>query len=114
MRHCSVCGKGPSVGNNVSHANNKTKRRWNPNLQKVTGADRRRSAAGAGLHALYPQRQNPQKRLNSRSSQQRGQLLRRPSDDGATGANNDRPLHHLRMLQQECDYRRRGGIVRRP
>jgi large subunit ribosomal protein L28 len=35
MRHCSVCGKGPSVGNSVSHANNKTKRRWNPNLQEV-------------------------------------------------------------------------------
>jgi large subunit ribosomal protein L28 len=35
MRHCSVCGKRPSVGNNVSHANNKTKRRWNPNLQEV-------------------------------------------------------------------------------
>jgi large subunit ribosomal protein L28 len=35
MRHCTVCGKGPSVGNNVSHANNKTKRRWNPNLQEV-------------------------------------------------------------------------------
>jgi large subunit ribosomal protein L28 len=30
-----VCGKGPSVGHNVSHANNKTKRRWNPNLQRV-------------------------------------------------------------------------------
>ena len=35
MRQCAVCGKGPSVGNNVSHANNKTKRRWNPNLQRV-------------------------------------------------------------------------------
>jgi large subunit ribosomal protein L28 len=35
MRHCSICGKRPSVGNNVSHANNKTKRRWNPNLQEV-------------------------------------------------------------------------------
>lgn len=32
---CEICGKGPSFGNNVSHANNKTKRRWNPNLQKV-------------------------------------------------------------------------------
>jgi large subunit ribosomal protein L28 len=30
-----VCGKKPSVGNNVSHANNKTKRRWKPNLQRV-------------------------------------------------------------------------------
>lgn len=35
MRQCAVCGKGPSVGNNVSHAHNKTKRRWNPNLQRV-------------------------------------------------------------------------------
>jgi large subunit ribosomal protein L28 len=34
-RTCQVCGKGPSVGNNVSHANNKTKRRWKPNLQRV-------------------------------------------------------------------------------
>jgi large subunit ribosomal protein L28 len=35
MRHCAICGKQPSVGNNVSHANNKTKRRWEPNLQEV-------------------------------------------------------------------------------
>jgi len=34
-RICAVCGKGPSTGNNVSHANNKTKRRWLPNLQTV-------------------------------------------------------------------------------
>lgn len=34
-RICQICGKGPSVGNNVSHANNKTKRRWLPNLQRV-------------------------------------------------------------------------------
>jgi large subunit ribosomal protein L28 len=32
---CNVCGKRPLVGNNVSHANNKTKRRTLPNLQKV-------------------------------------------------------------------------------
>ncbi len=32
---CEICGKGPGFGNNVSHANNKTKRRWNPNLQKM-------------------------------------------------------------------------------
>ncbi len=35
MRQCEICGKGPSVGNSVSHANNKTRRRWNPNLQRV-------------------------------------------------------------------------------
>jgi len=34
-RTCSVCGKGPTFGNNVSHANNKTTRRWYPNLQTV-------------------------------------------------------------------------------
>ena len=34
-RICTICGKGPSVGNNVSHANNKTRRRWLPNLRQV-------------------------------------------------------------------------------
>jgi large subunit ribosomal protein L28 len=34
-RICTVCGKRPSTGNNVSHANNKTRRRWLPNLQTV-------------------------------------------------------------------------------
>ena len=32
---CAICGKGPSFGNNVSHANNKTRRMWRPNLQKI-------------------------------------------------------------------------------
>ena len=32
---CEVCGKKPMVGNNVSHAHNVTKRRFNPNLQSV-------------------------------------------------------------------------------
>lgn len=34
-RVCSACGKRPSFGHNVSHANNKTNRRWYPNLQTV-------------------------------------------------------------------------------
>jgi large subunit ribosomal protein L28 len=34
-----VCGKGPATGNNVSHANNKTRRRWLPNLQAVKIVD---------------------------------------------------------------------------
>ncbi|MFY9260240.1 MAG: 50S ribosomal protein L28 [Gallionella sp.] len=33
-RVCQVTGKGPMSGNNVSHANNKTKRRFLPNLQR--------------------------------------------------------------------------------
>jgi len=32
-RVCSVSGKKPRFGNNVSHANNKTRRRFQPNLQ---------------------------------------------------------------------------------
>ena len=32
---CELCGKGPMVGNNVSHANNRKKRRFNPNLKRV-------------------------------------------------------------------------------
>ena len=32
-RVCQITGKKPIVGNNVSHANNKTKRRFLPNLQ---------------------------------------------------------------------------------
>lgn len=34
-RMCSVCGKRPVKGYRVSHAHNKTKRIWRPNVQKV-------------------------------------------------------------------------------
>ncbi len=34
-RTCEICGKKPIVGNNVSHAKNRTKRRFLPNLQTV-------------------------------------------------------------------------------
>ncbi|MFH0924651.1 MAG: 50S ribosomal protein L28 [bacterium] len=34
-QRCDICGKGPLVGYNVSHAHNKTKKRWMPNIQKV-------------------------------------------------------------------------------
>lgn len=32
---CYVCGKGPATGNRVSNANNRTRRRFLPNLQRV-------------------------------------------------------------------------------
>jgi|TARA_B110000196_G_C21045158_1_gene614466 large subunit ribosomal protein L28 len=35
-KKCELTGKNPLKGNNVSHANNKTKRRFLPNLKKVT------------------------------------------------------------------------------
>jgi len=34
-RRCAICNKGVSHGHNVSHAENKTKRTWSPNLQTV-------------------------------------------------------------------------------
>jgi large subunit ribosomal protein L28 len=45
-RTCEICSKHSSVGNNVSHANNKTKRRWKPNLQNV------RAKVGGGVRFL--------------------------------------------------------------
>ena len=35
-RRCELTGKGPMTGNNVSHANNRTRRRFLPNLQDVS------------------------------------------------------------------------------
>jgi large subunit ribosomal protein L28 len=32
---CEICGKGPVVGRNISHAHNVTARRFEPNLQRV-------------------------------------------------------------------------------
>ena len=34
-RVCAICGKGPGFGNNRSHSMVATKRRFNPNLQRV-------------------------------------------------------------------------------
>jgi len=46
-RECEICGKHRSVGSNVSHANNKTKRLWRPNLQRVHA-----KVGGAGKRLL--------------------------------------------------------------
>lgn len=40
---CYVCNKGPATGNRVSNANNKRKRRFMPNLQRVRILDGGRS-----------------------------------------------------------------------
>jgi large subunit ribosomal protein L28 len=34
-KSCDICGKKPILGYNVSHAHNKTRARWYPNLQRV-------------------------------------------------------------------------------
>ncbi|MBA3349041.1 MAG: 50S ribosomal protein L28 [Actinobacteria bacterium] len=42
---CDICGKSPQFGNNISHSHRRTRRRWNPNVQKlrvrVNGAPKR-------------------------------------------------------------------------
>lgn len=35
MAKCTICGKGPISGNNVSHSHKKTRRTWSPNIQPV-------------------------------------------------------------------------------
>ncbi|HDK41213.1 MAG TPA: 50S ribosomal protein L28, partial [Nitrospirae bacterium] len=44
---CSVCGKKKVSGNNVSHANNRTKRVFRPNLQRV------RTNTNRGIRRVY-------------------------------------------------------------
>jgi large subunit ribosomal protein L28 len=34
-RKCDICGKGQTSGNNVSHSNRHTRRKWNANIQTV-------------------------------------------------------------------------------
>ena len=46
-RSCDICGKQRSVGHHVSHANNKRKRLWRPNLQQVHA-----NVGGAGKRLL--------------------------------------------------------------
>jgi len=52
---CSVCGKKPRSGNNVSHAHNITQRRWNVNLRpvraKVAGGSKRVRVCAACLRS---------------------------------------------------------------
>ncbi|MFP4498993.1 MAG: 50S ribosomal protein L28 [Vulcanimicrobiota bacterium] len=36
---CENCGKRPATGNNISHSHRKTRRRWLPNLQKMSIID---------------------------------------------------------------------------
>jgi len=40
MAKCAICGKGPNFGNSVSHANNKNRKVWKPNVQRVKTVDK--------------------------------------------------------------------------
>ena len=56
-RRCAISGKGPMAGNNVSHAKNRTKRRFLPNLRTVRitledGTSRKIRIAASELRTL--------------------------------------------------------------
>lgn len=60
-RICQITGKAPLVGNNVSHANNKTKRRFLPNLRTVhitleDGTTKKMRIAASTLRTLRKQK----------------------------------------------------------
>ncbi|MBZ7987875.1 50S ribosomal protein L28 [Campylobacter canadensis] len=62
-KFCQISGKGPMVGNNVSHANNKTKRRFLPNLRTIRvdlgdGTTRKIRVAASTLRTLRKKRAN--------------------------------------------------------
>jgi large subunit ribosomal protein L28 len=48
--NCDVCGKGPSFGHSISHSHRRTKRRWNPNIQRIK--------ALVGVAGVTPKRLN--------------------------------------------------------
>ena len=59
-KRCAITGKGPMVGNNVSHANNKTKRRFLLNLRTIRvtledGTTRRIRVAASTLRTMKKQ-----------------------------------------------------------
>ena len=59
-KRCAITGKGPMIGNNVSHANNKTKRRFLPNLRTIRvtledGTKRKIKVAASTLRTMKKQ-----------------------------------------------------------
>ena len=55
--NCDVCGKGPGFGHNISHSHRRTKRRWNPNIQRVRAMVGAHPEAAQRLHLLPQGRQ---------------------------------------------------------
>ena len=53
---CELCGKRPSFGMNLSHSHRRTKRRWDPNIQRVRAMVDGIPEAPARLHVVHPRR----------------------------------------------------------
>ena len=101
-RICELTGKGRQVGNNVSHANNKTKRTFLPNLQNVTLMS---DALGTSVQAARVDPRPALGRACRRSRQLAGQDQRRRSVAARA------PPEARR--QEEAERARRRGVSRR-
>ncbi len=60
MAKCDICGKGAQFGHNVSHSQKHTKRKWKPNIHRVTviidGVPKRLNVCTKCLKTLYKTR----------------------------------------------------------
>ena len=99
---CHSCGKKPAFGQSRSHSMRATKRRFNPNLQKVRVLDRLRPAARLRLHALPEGREGPEGPLGP-------DVARRSRGDRA-GATLD--VHGSEPRPLPCRRRRRARAPR--
>ena len=94
-RRCELTGKSPMVGNNVSHANNKTKRRFLPNLNEVSltsealGQTHRFRISASALRTRRPPRRA--RRLPRQGAR------RRAVDEGAEAQARDREVAGRRL-----------------
>ena len=65
---CATCGKAPAVGNNVSHSHRHTKRRFDPNLQRVRIVVDGHPQERLRLHPLPQVRPGHQGHLSTRNA----------------------------------------------
>ena len=65
---CEVCGKKPSFGMNISHSHRRTKRRWDPNIQKVRALVDGSPKPDQRLHLVHPLREGRQSDTGSGTS----------------------------------------------
>ena len=105
---CHSCGKGPAFGNSRSHSMVATRRRFDPNLQKVRiQEDGGAHAARLRLHALPEGQQGHQGRLGRRTpAGSRLRLALRmadPSDRALPARRSARPAAHLEARRQEVN-----------
>ena len=73
---CTVCGKHPIAGRNVSHSHRVTNRMFRPNIQKVNAVVDGRSSRGQRLHQVHEGRQD-----HARLAPARRRVTRRPLGD---------------------------------